>query len=412
MFYYYKHLNNVVFSLESHRGFSNINEEIAQNHEGKIFFLGKLPLLKSRMSFLITDPSMFYLTEETVDLLRLPKKDTPIMSWIKNKIEKREVVFVNEEYPKWENVLNHAISNKWKVNIVSIGDIGRTLLIGLKLLGGESIESIGIFDKNDSNLSRWELEMNQIFPPFEYDSLPQVNIIKEKDLTDCDMLVFCATPGYSLESPKEDMNVEQLSGNAQMINFYAQLLRNSNFKGIFAIMSSPTNLLCKKVFMESNRHPNGTIDYKGLAPEQIRGYGLAAFNNSALYFAKKNPKLNQYLSEGRAFGSQGKGLIIANSIANYDYLLSDRLTDLALTANMKVKELGYKPFIAQALSSGAQSIIATINGSYHYSSTFLGGAFMGSANRFVNQHIELERLDLPDELVAKIKQAFDDLMLL
>ena len=42
---------------------------------------------------------------------------------------------------------------KARVNIVALGDVGTTMLIGLKLLGGDVIESIGICDIRKENTS-------------------------------------------------------------------------------------------------------------------------------------------------------------------------------------------------------------------------------------------------------------------
>jgi hypothetical protein len=48
-----------------------------------------------------------------------------------------------------------------------------------------------------------------------------------------------------------------------------------------------------------------------------------------------------YLTEGRAYGPHGEGLVIANSINNYDPGLSQYLTDKAGKANLDVRNFGY-----------------------------------------------------------------------
>ena len=55
---------------------------------------------------------------------------------------------------------------KQRLHILALGDVGTTLLIGLRLLGAADIESIGICDLNEKNLSRLEMEINQIRYPF------------------------------------------------------------------------------------------------------------------------------------------------------------------------------------------------------------------------------------------------------
>lgn len=409
MFYYYKYKNKILFSLNEYNGFSNINEAMAKNNSDTIFFLGKLPKEKSRMSFILSHPSMFYLKEESVDLLTAPKDEKPAISWIQEKINNQQVIYVNTEYDTWESVLDRKYPQKWKINIIALGDIGSTLLTGLRLLGGNYIREIGIYDRGENNALRWEFEMNQTVPPFQYNTLPDIRIIKERELTQCDMLVFCAAKGYTLDKKNPDVRMAQLQQNSQIIMSYAKQARMSNFKGIFAVLSDPVDLLCKKVYLESNKDANGLLDYKGLAPEQIRGYGLGVMNARALYYSKKYPKFSHYAKEGRAFGPHGTGLIIADSIDNYNDLLSLELSDLAVKANLEMRNLGFKPYIAPALSSGAYSIIATIASQWHYASTYLGGVFMGANNRFINGATEFERLDLPDQLMSRLRTTFTNL---
>ncbi|MCG8484842.1 MAG: lactate dehydrogenase [Clostridia bacterium] len=411
MFYYYKYKNNVLFSLHEYRGFSNINEDIARNHAQPLFFLGKLPPSKSRMSFALSDPTMIYLQQENVNLLKYTKLERPLQSWVHEKILKHQVVYINTEYPNWEDALERSTPKKWNINIIALGDIGSTLLIGLRLLSNGAIGKIGLFDKNTVNLERWEFEINQTVPPFNYEGHPEVTIIKEENLTNCDMLVFCAAQGYGIDKKKNntDVRMAQLEGNSQIISYYAKMLRNSEFKGLFAVLSDPVDLLCKKVYLDSNRDISGHLDYKGLAPEQIRGYGLGVMNARALYYSKKNPKLSHYAAEGRAYGPHGVGLVIADSIENYNEKLSEQLTESALNANMKMRGIGFKPYVAPALSSGAYSILATINGQWHYASTFLGGVFMGANNRLINGYTELEQLNLPENLLKRLRTSFANL---
>ena len=53
-----------------------------------------------------------------------------------------------------------------KVNLLALGDVGATLLLGLKTLGGGIIDTIGIFDVNPDVMAMYEFEMNQVGWPF------------------------------------------------------------------------------------------------------------------------------------------------------------------------------------------------------------------------------------------------------
>jgi hypothetical protein len=224
------------------------------------------------------------------------------------------------------------------------------------------------------------------------------------------MFVFCATKKVpSLDSKVEDVRMIQFEENSKIIEEYAKLARKNNFKGFFSVVSDPVDLLCKKVFLASNTNEEGKFDGLGLAGEKIKGYGLGVMNARASYYSEKSEETKNYPEEGRAFGPHGKGLVIANSIANYNEELSNNLTEKALRANVEIRELGYKPYIGPALSSGAISILNTISNKWHYSSNFIGGVFMGSKNRNLESGLEFEQLNFPEELYGKIKTTYENL---
>ena len=71
-----------------------------------------------------------------------------------------------------------------------------------------------------------------------------------------------------------------------------------------------------------------------------------------------------------------------------------------------MRELGFKPYVAPALSSGALSLLLTLRGEWHYGSVFLDGVYMGCRNRYTEAGIETELLpSMPDELYAHLYEA-------
>ena len=106
--------------------------------------------------------------------------------------------------------------------------------------------------------------------------------------------------------------------------------------------------------------------------------------------------------------------MIANSITDYDESLSDELTKLTVNANMAVRELGFKPYIAPALSSGAVSLLLTLQGRWNYSSVYMGndrkGAFLGIKNRIFEGTAQIEDLPLSPSLYCRIERAYDNLL--
>lgn len=298
---------------------------------------------------------------------------------------------------------------KKRVNILGLGDVGGTLLTGLKLLGGDVVSRIGICSGNDSG-RRYEFEMNQVAYPWDYDALPEVEIVGKEEIFDCDVFVFCASKSVpAVGAEVADVRMAQYEANREIIREYAVMARNKKYRGLFAVVSDPVDPLCGAAYRESNKNEEGVADHKGLRPCQIQGYGLGVMNSRAAYYAKRDDRFRSFLSEGRAFGPHGQDLVIANSIANYDDALSRELTALAVEANLKAREAGFKPYIAPALSSGALSILLTLRGEWHYSSTPLGGVFLGARNRMTEAGVELESLPLPEALFRRIEHAYREL---
>ena len=133
-------------------------------------------------------------------------------------------------------------------------------------------------------------------------------------------------------------------------------------------------------------------------------------NGRASFYAEKTKDTIHYLKEGRVFGPHGEGLIVADSIGNYNEKLSDYLTHKTLNSNIEVRNLGFKPYVAPSLSSGALSIIATIKEEWFYGSTYMGGAYMGAKCRLIDNQLEIEQLDMPSKLFNKIKQTHERLV--
>jgi malate/lactate dehydrogenase len=395
--FYYKYNDKYLFSIKDEYNFTKINSIPHDCQE--LYYLNNLTG-NSKRTFSVNHPSDLYINEESPDMLRVNDISYDLPDNITELIDKRKIKAVNTTYNDYADCFYMDEFKKRKVNILALGDVGSTLLIGLKLLGKDSISSIGIYDRSLDKIKRWEYEMNQTSFPFD-DSLPVVQGIKKEELFDCDMFIFCASKGVPpLGSQVADVRMAQFEGNAELIKEYALMAADCRFKGIFAVLSDPVDQLCQTVLKESR----GV-----LAPEQIKGYGLGVMNARALYYSKKFNKFSMYLKEGRAFGPHGKDLIIANSIRDYDDELSRELTKYAVEANLEVRKTGFKPYIAPALSSGAISIIYTLEGKYHYSSNYLAGVYMGAKNRNLPSGLDIEKIQMPDKLFERIKKTYNKL---
>lgn len=408
--FYYCYNNQILFSFDEYPDLKTIDEASAARRKEKIYFLKKLDPHKSRKSFCISHPSLLFSREENLELLRETSVDySTVPEWIIEKIQKREITSINTQYPNWKEILDDHPPKSWRVHIAGLGDVGGTLLIGLRLLGGKVIDTIGIFDRSMDKLNRWKYEGNQIYS-IGNTNYPTIEPVEENKLFDCDLFIFCiAARVPALGEEVKDVRMIQFEENAKIISKFAKQARAAQFKGIFAVVSDPVDLLCKVVWKASNQDENGEFDFNGLSPEQVRGYGLGVMNARALYYSKENPQTIHYEEEGRAFGPHGEDLVIADSIKHYNNDLSLLLTQKAREANLEVRKTGFKPYIAPALSSGSLSLVATMMGEWHYSATFMGGVYMGAKNRLSPSGTEIEMLNLPDKLWERLEITYNRL---
>lgn len=408
MFYYYEKDGKILASDRSDLPYTPGTPRAGE----PIYYLVEGDPILGRGSFKVNAPGQLLAPHslEVLDASRLPQLelDAPLAA----ALEAGQLTAVNTGRMGWESILTAAPNTgKKRVHILAIGDVGSTLLTGLKLLGGDVISTIGICDLSDQITARWEFEMGQINLPWDYNAFPDVEVVKPENLFDCDVFVFVASKGIPpVGSQVKDVRMAQFENNAAIVKTYARMARKANFQGLWCAVSDPVDPLAKTAYLESNKDGDGNWDGRGLRPEQVQGYGLGVMNARAAYFAKKDEKLASFLTEGRSFGPHGTGLFIANSIENYNEEISQELTHKTVTANLVMREIGFKPYVAPALSSGALSILLTLRGEWHCGSVFLDGIFMGCKNRYTPAGVETELLPhIPDPLFAHIREAADHL---
>ena len=111
----------------------------------------------------------------------------------------------------------------------------------------------------------------------------------------------------------------------------------------------------------------------------------------------------------RAYGPHGAGLVIANSPAEYDCELSNELTRLTVSANREVRALGFKPYIAPAISSAALSILSLLRGEEFHGAIPMGGVYFGCVSRMTPAGSVVRGEKLHSELKARLRAAWAEL---
>ncbi len=361
---------------------------------------GRIAFRPSHPAQVIAPEGVAYL-----DPARLSADDVP--AELAGAVAEGRVTAVNGADSRWLEALAFTVKNaeRRRLNLLAVGDVGGTVLTGLKLLGGDCLHTIGICDLNPATVARYTAEMSQVSLPWDYDALPDVVPVDMEQLFDCDVFLFAATRSIpAVGSAVKDVRMAQFDANREIVAHYARMARKANFRGLFLVMSDPVDPLCKAAWLASNTGEDGNFDGKGLLAEQVQGLGLGVMNARAAALAKSNPAYAAFLTEGRSFGPHGADLVIANSIEHYDDTISRSLTQEVVEANLRIREIGFKPYIAPALSSGAMQILLLLRGEWHCGSVCLGSVWFGCRNRYTRQGLETEALALPDALFRRLQE--------
>ena len=375
-----------------------------------LFLIDRDPV-SGRSSFCVSDARQLTARTEDVSWLDPSRMGVPIPALpkrVQHTIDARLLRAVNIRHPRWRDFArlpDKQPSGRRRVNLLAVGDVGGTLLTALKLLGGDCIERIGICDLNQKAVFRWAAEMGQVSWPWDYDALPAVEPVSDEDLFRCDVFLFAATRGVPpVGGGVRDVRMAQFSANRPLVEQYARQARQAGFRGLFIVLSDPVDPLCKAAYLASNQGEDGQWDGLGLRAEQIQGFGLGVMNARAAYYAKQDPRFRSFLTDGRSYGPHGQGLVIANSLSHYDDGLSRELTELVATANLRIRELGFKPYVAPAISSGAMQLLLTLRRGWHCSSVAVGDVWFGVRNRLTAAGLEIETASLPAPLFDRLRE--------
>ena len=406
--YYYRYEETVFASLLPDLPLETADRPAAGTPS--LFLIDRDPV-SGRSSFCVSDARQLTARTEDVSWLDPSRMGVPIPALpkrVQHTIDARLLRAVNIRHPRWRDFArlpDKQPSGRRRVNLLAVGDVGGTLLTALKLLGGDCIERIGICDLNQKAVSRWAAEMGQVSWPWDYDALPEVEPVSDEDLFRCDVFLFAATRGVPpVGGGVRDVRMAQFSANRPLVEQYARQARQAGFRGLFIVLSDPVDPLCKAAYLASNQGEDGQWDGLGLRAEQIQGFGLGVMNARAAYYAKQDPRFRSFLTDGRSYGPHGQGLVIANSLTHYDDGLSRELTDLVTTANLRIRELGFKPYVAPAISSGAMQLLLTLRRGWHSSSVALGDVWFGVRNRLTAAGLEIETASLPAPLFDRLRE--------
>lgn len=371
-------------------------------------FLVRRDPLTSRGYFAIRDFSE--LDEPEGPELLLPPRGTGRTDELARLVRERGAGVLNTAFSRCFDLLADYRDRRerpLRLNLVGLGDVGGTVLVGLKLLGTD-LGSIGIFDPDEKKCARYEAELNQVLFVEDGEPLPKIELVSQAELFDCDALLFTASRGVPpVGTDQTDVRMVQYRANRAMLEAYALQARQSGFTGLFAQISDPVDQLSRAVFRMSNQNTSGAFDGRGLLPEQVCGFGLGVMHARALYCAERT---GIDLENVCAFGPHGSGLVIANAPGEaYDDDVSKSLTEQTVTANLAIRALGYKPYLAPGLSSAAISVLRALRGRWYDAAVPADRVYFGCRTRWTENGPERFRRELNETLFSRVKESWDQL---
>ena len=116
-------------------------EELPYRHlaalpqEGEVLYLFERPLMIGRDTFPVTDAALLTAEEGVQTLCAGETADVP--PELADAVAAGRVRAVNRAHPRWEELLAPLRRpEKYRVNLLALGDVGSTLLIGAAAAGG------------------------------------------------------------------------------------------------------------------------------------------------------------------------------------------------------------------------------------------------------------------------------------
>lgn len=156
----------------------------------------------------------------------------------------------------------------------------------------------------------------------------------------------------------------QFQANRDMLRHYARLARKAGSGALLPNFRPGGPSVPRRVPGEQPgllRPPGITRD---CSRSRSRASGLGVMAARARYCGQK---LGIPQGSIRVYGPHGAGLVAANAPGgDYDGPLSAALTAATRDMNLRVRELGFKPYIAPGLSSAAVSILQLLRGQVHF----------------------------------------------
>lgn len=270
------------------------------------------------------------------------------------------------------------------VGITGLGRVGGLAAGALSTVARRHsrIGTLLIHDADASNQERWRLELGSVACWGEPDALPQVEAVSLAEMfLRCDAVLFAAAAWVPPLEATGDMRLPQFPGNRAILQEALQEAARADYSGLFLMVSDPVECLAQASFHDSNRDAEGAFTGLGLAPERIAGLALGVMWGRALCAARAEGRESGVRATGLPLGPHSTEVLVYDDPQSPDLALCRHMNDAARYGNLRVRELGYLPYVGPALSSIVLALPRLFAGKDILASSFLGGLYFGAPAR-------------------------------
>ena len=268
-----------------------------------------------------------------------------------------------------------------------VGGLGAVVLAGLEAAASR-IGTLLVHDTDPANLERMRLELASITSWRGQGGLPTVESAGLPELMRrADAFLFAAATAVPPLGSQGDVRLPQFGPNRTALRPALEAAAEAGFAGLFCIVSDPVELLAQAAFHDSNSPAPaaagepGRFLGAGLAPESVAGLALGVMWGRAMACAASLGMGDRVQRRGAAYGPHSTEVLVFDDPAQPDPELSRRLTEAARGGNLKIRDLGYLPYIGPALSSIALALPPLLAGREVLTSHFVHGIYFGGPSR-------------------------------
>ncbi len=270
------------------------------------------------------------------------------------------------------------------VGITGLGRVGGLAAAALSTIASPQsrISTLLIHDSDAANLERWRLELGSVAAWGRGIRLPVVEVAGREELfRRCDAVLFAAAAWVPPLDATGDMRLPQFPGNRAILQETLQDAARADFSGLFLMVSDPVECLAQASFHDSNVDAAGAFTGLGLAPERCAGLALGVMWGRALAAARAEGRGTRVHARGLPLGPHSTEVLVYDDPQAPDLALCRHMNEAARHGNLRVRELGFLPYVGPALSSIVLTLPRLLAGREILASTFLGGLYFGAPAR-------------------------------